>query len=69
MNDSKRFDVSNVSCNHCVAKVKNAATSVDGVEYAEFNMSEKAIYVAGDFDNSAIIAAIEEAGYPTKLSD
>lgn len=69
MSDSVRFDVSNVSCNHCVAKVKNAATSVNGVEYAEFNMSEKAVYVAGDFDSNAVISAIEEAGYPAKLSE
>ena len=69
MSESVRFEVGNVSCNHCVAKVKNAAISVDGVDYAEFNMSEKAVYVAGNFDSNAVILAIEEAGYPTKLSE
>lgn len=64
------FYVPGMTCNNCVAHVKKAAESVDGVEQAVVNLATKKveIYHADRTAREQIMRAIEEAGYEAKSS-
>jgi copper chaperone len=58
--------IEGMTCNHCVARVQNALTSVDGVESAEVNLEEKQAVVKYDSskgDLEKFKEAVAEAGY------
>jgi copper chaperone len=60
------LQVNGMSCEHCVAAVKKAATSISGVSKADVDL--KSGKVSLEYDSakaalSAIKAAIEEQGY------
>jgi copper chaperone len=58
--------IEGMSCNHCVARVQNALTSVEGVESAKVNLEEKQAVVKYDSNKAGkekFKNAIEVAGY------
>ena len=55
-----------MTCNHCVANVKNAIKGVSDVDKVEVNLSEKKAFVEGNFLREDVIKAIKSAGYTVK---
>ncbi len=57
------FKIEGMTCNHCVANVKNALESVQGVTDVKINLALKTAVIEGNFDDSEIADSIEKAGY------
>ena len=58
------FVVPGMSCGHCVAAVTDEVTALPGVTDVAIDLDTKAVVVhGGALDDSAIRAAIVEAGY------
>ena len=60
------FDITGMTCAACSARVGKAASSVEGVEEANVNLlknSMELVYDGTDATCSAVISAIERAGY------
>lgn len=58
------YVVPGMSCSHCEASVVEEVSAVAGVESVDVDLESKQVEVRGDaFDDAAIRAAIEEAGY------
>ena len=63
----ERFDVPDVSCQHCVSAIEGALKDVRGIESARVELDEKAVHVVYDptaVERDQIVSAIEEEGYP-----
>lgn len=63
MAEIKKFHIEGMTCNHCVANVKNAIEAVDKVEKVEVSLSNKSAVVEGDFEHQKVKESIEKAGY------
>ncbi len=64
MAETVLYNVPGMTCDHCVNAVKAALSSLDGVARVEVDLATKAVRVSGDgFDDAALRAAIEDAGY------
>jgi copper chaperone CopZ len=60
----KLLTVEGMSCGHCAAHVREALSGVAGVKVAEVDLIKKLATVDGeDMSNSALQAAVVEAGY------
>ena len=61
------YRVNGMSCSHCKACVEKAVRVLDGVEFAEADVSKKELRVewhdAHDVDEAALRKAVEEAGF------
>jgi len=58
------FTVPGMSCEHCKAAVTEELSEVPGVESVNVDLQSKLVSVSGaDLQDSALRAAIEEAGY------
>ncbi|OAI38867.1 hypothetical protein AYO38_08720 [bacterium SCGC AG-212-C10] len=58
------FDVTGMTCEHCVHAVTNAVQELPGVTAVTVSLEDKAAHVEGDvLDAAAIVAAIAEEGY------
>ncbi len=58
------YTVAGMTCAHCVAAVTEEVEQVAGVEEVEVELEGGRLVVAGEsFDDDAIRAAVEEAGY------
>lgn len=68
-NMEKFLKVEGMSCNHCVASVKKALESVEGVSEANVLLEEKRAEVKLDKEVSSdeLVKAVEEAGYSAKI--
>lgn len=67
MKMEKILKIDGMSCNHCVATVKNALESVDGVTNAEVSLDEKQAVVTGNADSKELVDAVEDAGYKAQI--
>jgi Cu+-exporting ATPase len=63
----KILKIDGMSCNHCVATVKKALESVQGVEDAEVSLDEKQAVVVGKVDPKELVRAVEDAGYEAEV--
>ncbi len=59
----RTYSVPGVSCGHCKQAIETELAGVTGVASAEVNVDAKTVTVHGNADNTAIVAAIDEAGY------
>ena len=60
----KTLSIEGMSCDHCVVHVRNALTGVAGVESAVVDLFEnRAVVTGSSFEDSALKAAVAEAGY------
>lgn len=57
------FTVTGMTCDNCVHHVTEAIKNVAGVKATNVTLATNSANVEGDFDEQAIIAAVEEEGY------
>lgn len=57
------FLIEGMTCNHCVANVKNAVLEIDGVKDIKVNLEQKNAVIDGEYDQDKVKEAIEKAGY------
>jgi copper chaperone len=58
------YNVSGMSCEHCVAAVSSEVGELPGVEAVEVDLSSGAVVVHGSkVDDEAVRDAVEAAGY------
>jgi copper chaperone CopZ len=62
--------VSGMTCGACVKHVEKAIQSIAGVSLVDVDLTSGLVKVEGDVSQSipAIIAALEEEGYPAKVN-
>lgn len=60
------FRVDGASCASCVNKIESALLAVPGVEQASMNLVQGTATVSGQAQASAIVRAIDAAGYPAE---
>lgn len=61
------LQVRDMTCANCVKHVSEALENQPGVERALVDLESGRAVVSGDADPSALIAALEEEGYPAEL--
>ena len=68
--ETVNLTVSGMTCGACVKHVEKAINSIAGVEKVEVDLASGSVKVEGDISQQVneIIAALEEDGYPTKIS-
>ncbi len=59
----KKIIIEGMSCNHCVAHVKEALQSIEGATEVEVNLAEKLATVETTASDEAIKDIIEDEGY------
>ena len=61
---TRNYTVDGMTCGHCRKAVIEQVLQVDGVKGADVDLDSKRLTVAGEsFEDSAIQAAVDEAGY------
>lgn len=62
---SKDYQVAGMTCGHCEMSVREEVGAVPGVEEIRVSAQTGALSVTaeGEIDDSAVLAAVEEAGY------
>ncbi len=61
---SKIYSVPGMHCARCSAAVRDELERVSGVNAVDVDLETKVVTVRGnDLDDSALVAAIDEAGY------
>ncbi|MCA1984648.1 heavy-metal-associated domain-containing protein [Nocardioides nematodiphilus] len=65
MSTTQTFTVTGMTCGHCVASVTEEVQELAGVSDVEVDLATGAVTVtsAEPLDESAVRAAVEEAGY------
>jgi copper chaperone len=64
MSDVKTYTVPGVHCGHCKAAVTRELEAIAGVASVDVDLDSKLVTVTGSgLDDSALRAAIDEAGY------
>ena len=62
--ESRTYAVSGMTCEHCVRSVREEVSEVRGVAAVDVDLASGRLTVSGDgFDDAAIRAAVDEAGY------
>lgn len=59
----KKILIEGMSCEHCVAHVKDALEGIDGVSSVAVNLEGKYATVETDVNDEILKEAIEEEGY------
>ena len=60
----KTYTVDGMTCGHCVAAVSSEVGKVPGVESVDVDLASGRLTVVGaGYDDDAIRAAVDEAGY------
>ena len=62
----EQYQVTGMSCAACSARVEKAVSSVEGVTSCSVSLLTNSMGVEGTADPSAIIKAVEDAGYGAK---
>ena len=62
----KIINIEGMSCNHCVAHVREALEAIDGVKVMDVSLDNNNALVETKVDNDVLINAIEEEGYDVK---
>ena len=61
---SRIYQVSGMTCSHCVLSIKEEVSEVAGVENVDVELASGRVTISGEsFADDAIRAAVEEAGY------
>jgi len=64
VSESVTYEVPAIHCAHCAMSIREEVSEVEGVEVVEVDLGTKVVTVGGrDLDDSALRAAIAEAGY------
>ncbi len=67
---TERFQVPEVSCQHCVNAITKEVTAIPGVQQVQVALDSKTVTVehAEQVSTGQIVAAINEAGYDEVVS-
>ncbi|MCR4896429.1 MAG: heavy metal translocating P-type ATPase [Lachnospiraceae bacterium] len=65
----EQYTVTGMSCAACQARVEKAVSALPGVESCAVSLLTGAMGVEGSVDPSAVISAVEKAGYGASLKD
>lgn len=57
------FEVRGMSCGHCVATITSAISALAGVTGVDVDLAGGVVRVDGTPDATAVVAAIDDAGY------
>ncbi len=60
--------VTGMTCGHCVKHVSEALQGVPGVTGVDVDLAAGIARVAGAADSPALIAALDDAGYPATVN-
>jgi copper chaperone CopZ len=64
MTETITYNVPAIHCAHCAMSIREEVSEVEGVDDVAVDLETKIVIVTGsDLDDSALRAAIEEAGY------
>jgi len=64
VSESVTYEVPAMHCAHCAMSIREEVSEVEGVEVVEVDLGTKVVTVSGrDLNDSALRAAIAEAGY------
>ena len=64
MSETVTYSVPAIHCAHCVMSIREEVSEVEGVEDVAVDLDTKLVTVSGhELDDTALRAAIEEAGY------
>ena len=64
MSKTIEFNVTGMTCDHCVRSVTNAIQEIDGVSDVQVSLDEKLARVTGEtIDVNKVIEAVKEEGY------
>ena len=64
MTQTITYPVPGMSCAHCRAAITAEVTAIDGVETVDVDLYTRLVRISGkDLDDTALRAAIDEAGY------
>ena len=67
--DTTRLQITGMTCASCVGRVEKALRKVDGVQDVSVNLATETASVQGRVDATALIAAVERAGYHATEED
>ena len=59
-----RFHIANMTCSHCKASVEKAVTALDDDAELDFDMETREVEIDSTASKSAILSALDAAGYP-----
>jgi copper chaperone CopZ len=63
----RTYTVTGMTCGHCRNAVMQEVLQVPGVRAVDVDLDSRQLTVAGeDFDDTAVAAAVDEAGYALK---
>ena len=65
------FNISGMSCEHCVARVEGAINALPGVKKVKINLKKNNVVVKYDdtqLTTDKIVEAVSAAGYPTEVA-
>ncbi len=69
MSQTITFNITGMTCDHCVHAVTNAVKETPGVSAVTVSLDEKSAVVSGEqIDISKIIAAVAEEGYEAAVA-
>jgi copper chaperone CopZ len=64
MSETVTYTVPAIHCAHCVMSIREEVSEVEGVDDVAVDLETKVVTISGrELDDSALRAAIEEAGY------
>ena len=62
--ESRSYVVQGMSCDHCVRAISRELLATPGVAAVDVDLASGRVLVSGpDFDDEAVRAAVDEAGY------
>jgi copper chaperone len=64
VSETVTYSVPAIHCAHCAMSIREEVSEIDGVEDVDVDLDTKIVRIQGsELDDSALRAAIEEAGY------
>ncbi len=62
---NRTLTIEDMSCQHCVMRVKTALEQLDGVEKVDVDLENKSadVQLKQDIDESTLTSAVQETGY------
>jgi copper chaperone len=63
------LSIPDMSCGHCKAAVTAALTAVPGVIAVNVNLENKSAEVTGSAPVTALLTALDQAGYPATAAE
>ena len=60
---TRSYAVPEISCDHCKTAIEGEVAKVPGVQRVEVDVATRTVAVDGEAEDTAVVAAIAEAGY------